>query len=245
MLVYDLPKYENTENIEIRELFAAVALLALVMGSARKVPRLVPEPLGETGTVQTLTVQTAESMGSATEILSRMYPDAVRFSGSISEGRIKDFVTKQSTVAQNMTNTEAVDVTEDQELMVVIVPPAAKEDEIPAGWAEALPEAPAEEVQELVNIRGFLCDEQGMIVGCEGLVITDGVLNIPSDERCKGIRSGAFASLGGAVFEVYVPAGILEIEEGAFDGLTELFYIEVHPANPNYGSENGSLYQRD
>lgn len=243
MLVYDLPKYENTENIEIREWFAVVALLALVMGSARKVPRLVPEQLGETGTVQTLTVQTAESISSATDILSQTYPGAVRFSGSISEGSMEEFVTKQSTVAQNIKDMEAVDVTENQDSMVVIVPPAAKEDEILADWTEAAPDAPAEEVQGLVNIRGFLCDEQGMIVGCEGLVITDGVLNIPSDERCRGIRSGAFASLGGAVFEVYVPAGILEIEEGAFEGLIELFYIEVDPSNPNYGSKNGYLYR--
>lgn len=245
MLVYDLPKYENTENIEIREWLAVVALLTLVVGSAQKVPRLLPEQLGETGTVQTLAVQTAECMDSATEIMGRMHPDAVRFSGSISEGRMEDFVTKQSTVAQNMTDTEAVDVTEDQDLMAVIVPPAAKEDDILADWTEVVPETSAEKVQELVNIRGFLCDEQGMIVGCDGLVITDGVLNIPSDERCKGIRSGAFASLGGEVFEVYVPAGILEIEEGAFDGLIELFYIEVNPANPHYGSENGSLYRLD
>ena len=41
-----------------------------------------------------------------------------------------------------------------------------------------------------------------------------------------------------------VYANIVDISDSAFDGLSELFYIEVHPDNPVYGSSNGELYRK-
>ena len=43
---------------------------------------------------------------------------------------------------------------------------------------------------------------------------------------------------------MYIPANIVDISDSAFDGLSELFYIEVHPDNPVYGSSNGELYRK-
>lgn len=91
---------------------------------------------------------------------------------------------------------------------------------------------------------GFLCSGSGMIIGCEGVNLTDGVLCLPSDAACTGVAAGAFAPLGSEVMEIYIPANITLIENGAFDGLTELMYIEVHPANPVYGSSGGELYEK-
>ncbi|MDO4312546.1 MAG: hypothetical protein Q4C52_05630 [Eubacteriales bacterium] len=95
-----------------------------------------------------------------------------------------------------------------------------------------------------VTGEGFICDLSGIIIGCDSVTITDGVLCIPSDETCKGIAAGALASLGEHIYEIYIPANITSIDAGAFDGLTELLYIEVHPDNPRYGSIGGILYEK-
>lgn len=102
----------------------------------------------------------------------------------------------------------------------------------------------AEEIQPF-SCRGFLCDASGKIVGCDGSIsVTDGVLCLPSDERCTGVAAGAFSDLGPMVYEIYIPANIISIEEGAFDGLTEYLFIQVHPNNPVYGSSQGELYKK-
>ena len=72
----------------------------------------------------------------------------------------------------------------------------------------------------------------------------DGVLRIPSAETCTGIATDALASLGTQVYEIYIPANITVIQEGAFNGLTELYYIEIHPDNPVYTSKEGLLYEK-
>lgn len=91
---------------------------------------------------------------------------------------------------------------------------------------------------------GFLCSASGMIIGCPDIVITDGVLRLPSGTECTGVAAGALDSLGLEVYEVYIPANIVRIEDGALDGLTELFYIQVHPDNPVYQSNNGILSKK-
>lgn len=93
----------------------------------------------------------------------------------------------------------------------------------------------------------FVLNESGYIIGYTGGIgsITDGVLNIPSDAKYKGIASGAFASLATDVYEVYIPANIHDIDSGAFDGMMDLFYIWVNPENENYCSIEGKLYTKD
>lgn len=110
--------------------------------------------------------------------------------------------------------------------------------------AEPPSENTAEEIQPF-SCRGFLCDASGKIIGCDGgISVTDGVLCLPSDQRCTGVAAGALSELGEAVFEIYIPANIISIEEGAFDGLTEFLFIQVHSDNPVYGSSCGELYKK-
>lgn len=90
---------------------------------------------------------------------------------------------------------------------------------------------------------GFLCDASGKIIGCQNVSLIDGVLRLPSDAACTGIAAGALAPLSSQqVYEIYIPANIIRIDDGAFDCLTELFFIEVHPDNPVYTSREGYLY---
>ncbi|MDY5986543.1 MAG: InlB B-repeat-containing protein [Lachnoclostridium sp.] len=93
----------------------------------------------------------------------------------------------------------------------------------------------------------FVLNESGYIIDYTGGIesITDGVLNIPSEEKYKGIAAGAFASLTTEVYEVYIPANIHDIEPGAFDGMMDLVYIWVNPDNEYYCSIEGKLYTKD
>lgn len=140
------------------------------------------------------------------------------------------------------------------------MPPAAIQTESPAGPSEqsktpadvvTIPdhtEFPSDEIPEeeqIFSYGGFLCDASGRIIGCDSaLSVTDGVLRLPSDKECTGVAAGAFLSLDAYVDEVYIPANIISIEAGAFDGLTELPFIQVHPDNPVYESKEGYLYKK-
>ena len=92
--------------------------------------------------------------------------------------------------------------------------------------------------------QGFICDISGKIIGCSDVALIDGVVCLPSDVRCTGIAAGALDALGMQVWEIYIPANIVAIDEGAFDGLTELYFVQVHPDNPVYGSDEGYLYEK-
>ena len=100
--------------------------------------------------------------------------------------------------------------------------------ELYAGWKE---------------LAGFVSDDAGHITSCvaEG-AIQDGILALPSDMACTGIESGALAAVAGQVAEIYIPANITYIGEGAFENLPNLMYIETAAGNPNYYSEGGILY---
>ena len=100
--------------------------------------------------------------------------------------------------------------------------------EVYAGWKE---------------LAGFVSDDAGHITSCvaEG-AIQDGILALPSDMACTGIESGALAAVAGQVAEIYIPANITYIGEGAFENLPSLMYFEVATGNPNYYSEGGILY---
>lgn len=100
--------------------------------------------------------------------------------------------------------------------------------ELYAGWKE---------------LAGFVSDDAGHITSCvaEG-AIQDGILALPSDMACTGIESGALAAVAGQVAEIYIPANITYIGEGAFENLPSLMYFEVATGNSNYYSEGGILY---
>lgn len=88
----------------------------------------------------------------------------------------------------------------------------------------------------------FLIDETGMLFGFlpEYAQMQDGYLMLP--EECTGIRSGAFSGTGAQIAELYIPAGVTMIEDGAFTGLDSLTYIDVDGSNPVYISINGVLF---
>lgn len=104
----------------------------------------------------------------------------------------------------------------------------AEQLELYAGWKE---------------LTGFVSDDAGHITSCaaEG-VIQDGILALPSDAICTGIESGALTAVADQVTEIYIPSNITYIEEGAFENLPNLMYIETAAGNPNYYSEGGILY---
>ena len=105
--------------------------------------------------------------------------------------------------------------------------------------------SPKEDIDNTTSLcNGFLCNSSGIIIGCQDIIVIDGVISFPSSDICTGIAANALTSLDAQVYEIYIPANIITIEEGAFNGLTELFYIEVHPDNPVYASNEGCLYEK-
>lgn len=93
---------------------------------------------------------------------------------------------------------------------------------------------------------GFLMDESGKITGISDrdLVAVDGCLTLPS-EGCTGIAAGAFLGAGDGIVEVYLPANMTDLEEGAFLGLNEAEWIETAEENPVYSSEDGVLFSEN
>lgn len=104
--------------------------------------------------------------------------------------------------------------------------------ELYAGWKE---------------FPGYLCDDAGYVIGYSdaGLVLTDGLVALPTHESCVGIRAGAYAGIEEEIFEVYIPANITRIEDGAFSSMSNLLFIEAASGNPEFYSEDGILYHRD
>lgn len=106
-------------------------------------------------------------------------------------------------------------------------------------------ETSVEENDEIREIAGFIVDNQGYIVGITGaLSFLDGILAIASDSECVGIRRDAFANVEDEVMEIYIPANICDIESGAFDGFSNLMYIEVAEDSLYYYSMDGILYSK-
>lgn len=94
---------------------------------------------------------------------------------------------------------------------------------------------------------GYRCDDAGYVTGYTdvGRVLTDGLVALPTHDSCVGLRTGAFAGIEEEIFDVYIPANITKIEEHAFDGMSNLMFIEVAAGNPAYYSVDGVLYHSD
>lgn len=91
----------------------------------------------------------------------------------------------------------------------------------------------------------FLIDEAGMICGFspEYADMEEGILSLPA-EGCVGIRSGAFLGTGSEILELYIPANITRMEEGALSGMNRLEWIEAEEENEAYISVEGVLFDR-
>lgn len=97
------------------------------------------------------------------------------------------------------------------------------------------------------EISGFICDERGCITGYSNSAefMKDGLVVLPANRVCTGIKAGAFKGLEEGIFEIYIPANITYIEKDIFDSLYNLIFIEVSPQNTKFYSQNGILYTRD
>lgn len=96
------------------------------------------------------------------------------------------------------------------------------------------------------DYTGFVCDSSGYITALAPgeMKFPDGVLCLPGDPGCTGVRAGAFSGAEGIV-EVYIPANITYIEPGAFSEISTLFYVEVSSDNPVYTGRNGIVYSKE
>lgn len=242
----DIAKGNLLQKKGIREGFTVLVTVALLVGSAEKIHKLSVMEHGEYSTAKVWTVPTATAYDLNVDVWNKMCVDAARYPCSIPVERMRSFEEKTGTAAQNITMQMQSNVPERvSDVTAATVPERILDDTTYDRAEEPVIEQPDDSAETMTNINGFLCDVNGRIVGCEGIAVTDGVLNISADSRCTAIAAGAFADLGSEVFEIYIPANIVDISDSAFDGLSELFYIEVHPDNPVYGSANGELYRKD
>lgn len=93
---------------------------------------------------------------------------------------------------------------------------------------------------------GFILDEKGYVVGYTDVehVLTDGIVVLPNLTTCIGVDAEAFDGMEELVYELYIPANIVEIDEAVLDKLENLLYIETDAKNPVYYSVDGILYEK-
>ena len=121
---------------------------------------------------------------------------------------------------------------------------------VPEEPAISVPDDPAEQVppENTGNgsvpgvIDGFLVNESGIIYGISDpdLVVNDGYMEFPT-EKCTGIAAGIFSSGLPTVREIFIPANITYIEEGAFSGLANMEWFEMESSGAYY-TEEGVLF---
>ena len=136
--------------------------------------------------------------------------------------------------------------------------PSAPEMSLPETAVPGLPEdgtAPSVPVEEFPaenppeesvpeNVNAFLVDTSGMICGIADTdVISDGYLVLPA-EGCSGIRVSAFADVSELITEIYIPANITQIEEGAFACLSCLEWLEAEGSDSCF-TEDGVLFSEN
>ena len=99
--------------------------------------------------------------------------------------------------------------------------------------------------EDLLNLEGFKVNSEGVIEGYENpdLILCDGMIIFPADERCSGIGEHALDGIPDAA-EVYIPANITFVAPGVLEKIGGLMYIEVAPDNPVYESRDGMLYNK-
>lgn len=128
------------------------------------------------------------------------------------------------------------------------VPVLPEDETTPAFPVEEFPEEnlPEESVPENSTsiINGFLVDSSGMLCGiADPAVISDGYLVLPA-EGCTGISVSAFADASALITEIYIPANITRIEEGAFACLSCLEWLEAEGSDACF-TEDGVLFSEN
>ena len=133
------------------------------------------------------------------------------------------------------------------------VTPGAPDASAPEEPATSVPDDPAEQVppENTGNgsvpgvIDGFLVNESGIIYGISDpdLVVNDGYMEFPT-EKCTGIAAGTLSSGLPSVREIFIPANITYIEEGAFSGLANMEWFEMESSGAYY-TEEGVLFSED
>ena len=128
--------------------------------------------------------------------------------------------------------------------------PEVPEASVPEEPAISVPDDPAEQVlpENTGNgsvpgvIDGFLVNESGIIYGISDpdLVVNNGYMEFPT-EKCTGIAAGTFSSGLPTVREIFIPANITYIEEGAFSGLANMEWFEMESSGAYY-TEEGVLF---
>lgn len=163
--------------------------------------------------------------------------------------------TEDSTVY--MPEAPAATVPEEPEVSVpegtAPVTPGAPDASAPEEPATSVPDDPAEQVppENTGNgsvpgvIDGFLVNESGIIYGISDpdLVVNDGYMEFPT-EKCTGIAAGTLSSGLPSVREIFIPANITYIEEGAFSGLADMEWFEMESTGAYY-TEEGVLFSED
>ncbi|MCI8709084.1 MAG: hypothetical protein HFG98_06015 [Dorea sp.] len=119
---------------------------------------------------------------------------------------------------------------------------ASEKDTVKAEEIIKIPEPVVEK-----EISGFVCNAQGHIVGVAqpSKFMKDSLVVLPRNSACTGIKRYSFKGLEEKISEIYIPANIVYIEQGVFDDLPNLIYIEAQQGNAGYYSVNGILYYRD
>ena len=145
-------------------------------------------------------------------------------------GKNPELVIPEKNITEIANSTDLKEETQDAEL---IQPSEPLVEELPD---HAMREVPVMETAFVIDEEGMICDFYP-----EYASISDGVLTLPED-GCTGIRSGAFADCGAEIYEIYIPAAISVIEEGAFSGLDFLEWIEAEEGNPGCCSVDGVLF---
>lgn len=153
--------------------------------------------------------------------------------------------TSENSAAEILTAPEtSVSLKEEADNIAVDVPeeipeelPADPED-IPADPAAPSPSGP----QAGTVIEGFLVDENGVVCGIAdpGTAVKESRLVLP-EEGCTAVAPGAFLSAPEGIREVYIPANITDIAEGAFAGLSQLEWFNAESSG-SYVSADGVLF---
>ncbi len=87
---------------------------------------------------------------------------------------------------------------------------------VPESITGKITEEPAGEpmTEDLLNLEGFKVNSEGVIEGYENLdlILCDGMIIFPADERCSGIGEHALDGIPDAV-EVYIPRILLLLHQ--------------------------------
>lgn len=145
----------------------------------------------------------------------------------------------------NMDSAKTETITQETE---TITQETVTDKSVPESITGKITEEPAGEpmTDDLLNLEGFKVNSEGVIEGYENLdlILCDGMIIFPADERCSGIGEHALDGIPDAV-EVYIPANITFVAPGVLEKIGGLMYIEVAPDNPVYESRDGMLYNKE